>query len=237
MNKSATIDVAGSAVRRPGQPPMRRPAHSAGARRTAQPRGDDARRDQLVETAIDTLAELGFNGSTLARIAGRAGVTAGLIAHYFGDKDGLLETAFRRLSERVRTAVRVRISATRAPRERLLAIVDAHLAPQEFNGRTASAWLAIWGQVLHVPALRRVQAAYQRRMLSNLRYSLRALMPLAEARTSAVMIAAMIDGIWLRAALSQWNEADSAAARALVGEFIDARLATRDPLAGLRNAL
>jgi betaine-aldehyde dehydrogenase len=38
------------------------------------------------------------------------------------------------------------------------------------------------------------------------------------------MIAAMIDGVWLRAALSGWREADSASARALLSEFVDRRL-------------
>ncbi len=38
------------------------------------------------------------------------------------------------------------------------------------------------------------------------------------------MIAAMIDGVWLRAALSGWREADSESARALLTAFVDGRL-------------
>jgi len=38
------------------------------------------------------------------------------------------------------------------------------------------------------------------------------------------MIAAMIDGVWLRAALSGWREADSESARALLTEFVDGHL-------------
>ena len=41
-------------------------------------------------------------------------------------------------------------------------------------------------------------------MLSNLRRDLRRLMPGIEAHSLAAMIAAMIDGVWLRAALSEW---------------------------------
>jgi betaine-aldehyde dehydrogenase len=190
-------------------------------------RGDDARREQLLEVAIDALADCGLAGSTLAQIAGRADVSPGLIAHYFGDKDGLLEAAFRRLTRRVQAAVRLKLLDTRTPRERVLAIVDAHLAAEEFNPRTANAWLAFWGGVRQAPRLRRVQAAYQRRMLSNLRHALQQLMPAAEARQLAAMIAAMIDGVWLRAALSDWKEADSAAAQRLLADFIDGRLQGR----------
>ena len=54
---------------------------------------EDTRRRQLVEVTIDSLAELGYVGTTLAQIATRAGVSPGLVAHYFGDKDGLLDAA------------------------------------------------------------------------------------------------------------------------------------------------
>jgi betaine-aldehyde dehydrogenase len=43
------------------------------------------------------------------------------------------------------------------------------------------------------------------------------------------MIAAMIDGVYLRAALSEWREADSASARALLTAFVDARLKDLGP--------
>ena len=187
-------------------------------------RGDDARRQQLIEVAIDCLADGGLAGGTLAQIAGRAGVSVGLIAHYFGDKDGLLEAAFRSLTRRVHAAVRDQTSRAHDPLGQVLAIVNAHLAPEEFNRRTANAWLACWGGVLHVHCLRRVQRAYQRRMLSNLRYRLAQCLPTAQAHSMAAMIAAMIDGIWLRAALSNWEEADSDAARALLTQFIHGRL-------------
>jgi len=61
---------------------------------------------QLVEVTIDSLAEVGFVGTTLAEIAGRAGVSPGLVAHYFGDKDGLLEATFRTLARVVAERMR-----------------------------------------------------------------------------------------------------------------------------------
>ena len=186
---------------------------------------EDARRRQFVEVTIDSLAELGYVGTTLAQIAARAGVSPGLVAHYFGDKDGLLDAAFRSLARRVGNQVRARLRQVSTPRGRIQAIIDANLAPEEFEQRTGSAWLAFWGQVLQVNALRRVQSVYQRRTLSNLRSSLCKLVPAAEAQPLAAMIAAMIDGVWLRAALSGWREADSESARALLTAFVDGRLA------------
>ncbi len=190
-------------------------------------RVEEHRPDQLIEVAIDCLAERGFMGSTLVQIAGRAGVSTGLIAHYFGEKDGLLEAAFRRLSRRVRDSVRAKLRQAHTPRARIQAIIDASLAPEEFNQRSGNAWLAFWGQLLHVDRLKRVQIAYQRRMLSNLTHALKQLLPADQATALAAMIAAMIDGVWLRAALSNWQEADSEGARALLTAFVEGRLLER----------
>jgi len=196
------------------------------ARRNASPRdeAEDARRVQLIEVTIDSLAEVGFVGTTLAEIAGRAGVSPGLVAHYFGDKDGLLEATFRTLARVVAVRMRERFALARTPRARVQAVIDANLGPENFDRRTGNAWLAFWGQVLHFEGLKRVQTAYQRRMLSNLRSDLRRVIPGEDARSLAAMIAAMIDGVWLRAALSEWEEADSESARALLTAFVDGRL-------------
>ncbi|HWF99162.1 MAG TPA: transcriptional regulator BetI, partial [Steroidobacteraceae bacterium] len=185
---------------------------------------EEARRQQLIEVTIDSLAQVGYVGSTLAQIAQRAGVSPGLVAHYFGDKDGLLEATFRSLAKGIGERVRERFRLARTPRGRVQAVIDTNLAPEEFDQRTGTAWLAFWGQVLHVKGLKRVQTVYQRRMLSNLRHALKRLLPPDEARSLAAMIAAMIDGVWLRAALSRWQEADSESARALLTDFVDSRL-------------
>jgi betaine-aldehyde dehydrogenase len=196
--------------------------HHSGA--SPRDEGEEARRVQLVEVTIDSLAEVGYVGTTLAEIAGRAGVSPGLVAHYFDDKDGLLEAAFRTLARTLAARMRARLALAHTPRGRVQAVIDTNLAPEEFDKRTGTAWLAFWGQVLHVRGLKRVQTVYQRRMLSNLRNDLRRLIPGEDARSLAAMIAAMIDGVWLRAALSEWQEADSESARALLTAFVEGRL-------------
>jgi betaine-aldehyde dehydrogenase len=198
---------------------------------------EEARRTQLIEVTVDSLAEVGFVGTTLAEIARRAGVSPGLVAHYFGDKDGLLEAAFRSLARTLAARVRAKLALASSPRGRVQAVIDINLAPEEFNKRTGTAWLAFWGQVLHVRGLKRVQTAYQRRMLSNLLSDLRQMIPIEEARSLASMIAAMIDGVYLRAALSEWQEADSAGARALLTAFVEGRLKDLGPGRAAARAL
>ncbi|MFV2091718.1 MAG: TetR family transcriptional regulator, partial [Hyphomicrobiales bacterium] len=57
----------------------------------------DARRRQFIEAAISTIGARGLAGASLAEIAGRAGLSSGLVAHYFDDRAGLLEATLRYL--------------------------------------------------------------------------------------------------------------------------------------------
>src|SRR6202165_2143557 len=88
--------------------PLKDLVHHSGSPRDE---AEEARRVQLVEVTIDSLAEVGYVGTTLAEIAGRAGVSPGLVAHYFDDKDGLLDAAFRSLARTLAGAGRARRSA------------------------------------------------------------------------------------------------------------------------------
>ncbi|NGM34141.1 transcriptional regulator BetI [Methylobacterium sp. DB0501] len=191
-----------------------------------------ARRRHLVEATIETLAEVGFKAASLSEIARRANVSAGLFAHYFGDKDGLLEATLRFMAARLAGATARRLAASRTGRERLFAVCDAALADEEFDRRTSAVWLAFWGQMAHSPRYQRVQAIYQRRMITNLRHGLRGLVPADCVALDATMIAAMIDGLWLRSHVANATPgqagAGGAAARAVVHAFIDGLLAGPD---------
>src|SRR5215213_3616850 len=185
---------------------------------------EDIRRRQLIQATIESLADVGFSACTLGDIAKRAGVSQGLFAHYFGDKDGLLEATLRSMAARLGRSAAARLRAARVARGRIQAVIDANLAPEEFDRRTSSVWLAFWGQVIHSGRFKRVQNVYQRRMLSNLRHALKQIVPAQEAETIAIATSALIDGLWLRATLSGDFELDSVRARAIVTTFVDLQL-------------
>ncbi len=72
------------------------------------------RREQLIRATIDSIADVGFAACTLGEIAKRAGVSPGLFAHYFGDKEGLLEATLRSMAARLGRAAAARLHAARA---------------------------------------------------------------------------------------------------------------------------
>ena len=201
----------------------------------ARPRrhaAEDVRRRQLIEATIEAIAGVGFQATTLAEIAGRAGVSPGLVAFYFRDKNGLLEATLRHLAAHLSASLIALQQRATTPRQRILAVVDATLGPMQFDRRTASVWLAFWAQVPVVPRFARIQRIYSARLLANLRAGFRALPTLAgrdggEAARLAEATAAMIDGAWLRATLSP-DADDGARARDLVAGFVETRLALLD---------
>ncbi len=56
-------------------------------RRPYRREGEEKRRDDLIAAAIDLVAEGGPEAATVRAIAARAGVTPGLILHYFQYKE------------------------------------------------------------------------------------------------------------------------------------------------------
>lgn len=50
-----------------------------------------ARRDQIVQAAVETLAEVGYAKASFARIAEHAGISAGLISYHFDHKAELFQ--------------------------------------------------------------------------------------------------------------------------------------------------
>lgn len=63
---------------------------------TARARQADQRRSELIEAALRLFAERGFRATTIADIATATGTAHGLVYHYFGSKDALLEAVLDR---------------------------------------------------------------------------------------------------------------------------------------------
>jgi TetR/AcrR family transcriptional repressor of bet genes len=173
------------------------------------------RRQQLIAATIAVIAEQGFSNITVAHISRAAGVSAGIIHHYFGGKNELLEAAMRSILQDLRARTSERLAGKSDPRERLRAIIDANFAGSQFSAMAVRAWLAFWSQAPYVPALDRLQRVNAARLRSNLCHVLKQLLPEAEARRAATTLAVLIDGLSLRSAL-EGGVPDAETARTLV---------------------
>jgi transcriptional repressor BetI len=184
---------------------------------------EEIRRRQLIEATIASIHDIGFSESSVSRIAAKAGVSAGIVHHYFEDKGELLEATLRQLGANLSASVVRRLRKAKNAAHRLMAVVDGNLGPELFTPAAVSAWLAFWSQVPTHPNLARIQTVIIRRLHSNLVHALRPFLREPEVQNVAQDLACLIDGIWLRAALNP-SGPDGADARRAAIDFITHRL-------------
>jgi len=89
---------------------------------------ETARRAQIIECAILTIAELGYAQASLARIAKRAGISAGVISYYFAGKDDLIAEVARHVFAVGETFVRAQLVGLETARAALRAFIVANIA-------------------------------------------------------------------------------------------------------------
>ena len=186
----------------------------------------DIRRKELRQAAFEVLQREGLAGATLEKVAAHAGASKGIVLHYFRSKQELFEQAMREANANLRDAVAENLKQARTPYERLIAIVDTNFDPRFFQPSVAHAWLSLCAEVPREAQLARIQAVIHARMHSNLLSALRELMPAEEARQTALLISALIDGLWLRLGLDA-GAITQPQAIALMHDVIDQRIEGR----------
>lgn len=101
-----------------------------GPRQTRKPRTftEAARRAQIIEAAIDTIAEVGFAKASLARIGERVGISKGLIGYHFAGKDDLITQVVIHVVEAGRAYILPRVFAESTGPAMLRAYIESNLA-------------------------------------------------------------------------------------------------------------
>lgn len=186
------------------------------------------RRKQLIHATLAAVDQVGMSDASISMIARLAGVSNGIIAHYFQDKNGLLEATMRHLMKALNQAVRIRREALTddSPRAHLKAIIEGNFDDSQVNGPAMKTWLAFWAFSMHQPSLHRLQRINDHRLYSNLCCEFRRVLPKEQARSAARGMSALIDGLWLRGALAS-NEFDIEQALQLAYDYLDQLLTTQ----------
>lgn len=167
---------------------------------------EPVRRQQLIDATIESVAQKGLQATTINSISKNAGMSSGIISHYFGGKQGLIEATVRYLLSNLKDDLISKVDEKTTPTQRLMFIVESNFALVQQRKDTTRTWLSFWAQSMHDKELHRLQNVNSKRLQSNLTVSFKQLIPLAQANLAAELTAAMIDGLWLRAVLSQSDE-------------------------------
>jgi len=84
-----------------------------------------ARRAQIIECAIETIAALGYSQTSLAQIAKRAGISKGVIVYYFSSKEALIEKVVTEIYTAAVQAVTPQIAAQPTAQLQLQAYIQS----------------------------------------------------------------------------------------------------------------
>jgi TetR/AcrR family transcriptional regulator, transcriptional repressor of bet genes len=170
------------------------------------------RRDALVKATIAEIGEVGSLQVTVSQIARRAGMSSALAHHYFCGKDQIFLAAMRRILSDFGAEVRAEL-AKATPEGRAEAIIRACFAQKSFSPQAICAWMTFYVLAQTNPQALQLWRLYQRRLRSNLTHALR---PLArDPVAAAITMVALIDGLYLRAALNDPDTPEKATQRAM----------------------
>ncbi|WP_374381313.1 transcriptional regulator BetI [Dongia sp.] len=186
----------------------------------------DVRRRDMQRAAFDILAEEGFHGLTLAKVAERLGMSRGLLHHYFADKDELLEAAVRFGNRMISEDVAERLRQCRTPQERLGIIFAGNFDESIYLAERAKYWVSYCAQATFSHRFSRLIRIQNARMHSNLMHELKQLTDAAHAAEIAAIISMLMDGMWTRMGVTG-NYPEKPAALALVNQTLAALLAQR----------
>jgi AcrR family transcriptional regulator len=175
----------------------------------------DERRDQLAESTLATLAELGYAGTSLREIAQHTDFSHGVLHYYFEDKDELIVHGLRRYRAQCLTRygliVATATDAVTLARAFADTLADTAAAP----GATPRVWYDLRVQGMFVAALRddvrAIDEALERMIWRVVaRYAaLRGTSPVFGRRATY----ALVDGLFERAVLDHAAGDEDAPAR------------------------
>jgi AcrR family transcriptional regulator len=123
----------------------------ATAQRTQQQRRDKAE-SALLNAAAELVVEEGVHSLSFARVAERAGYSRGLLTHYFGSKQALLQ----RLAHATQAGFVPGLEGVPPGLDRLLRLIDGYIGSLAQLRMTNRAFLLLWAEAATAPDLARI---------------------------------------------------------------------------------
>lgn len=186
--------------------PSQRPK-TAPQRRGFTKQSADQRRLQLIEATLRCLGRDGVEATVVRRIAEEAGLSIGMVRHYFSGKDALLAATYRHLSLLLQEATAKALAeAAPDPAAQLRAYILAGLKPPILDHDYVRARFLFWHLAHSHGEVRKVHdeiySRFEKRLLQLVRAAAQFSRADIEAPTLTIAIMALLKGIWLEWSLA-----------------------------------
>lgn len=200
----------------------------------------DQRKRALIDATMRCLAERGIERTSIRSISDEAGVSVGLVNHYYTSKEALIAEVYAQVADDLLTALQdevARVEAVDATgRARLSAFFRASFSEVNLDSGLLRIWLAFWSMTQQSEAIAQVHTrTYRdyRRTLEKLLQDLAAEVPGAalDVRLAAIGLSGLLDGLWLEWCLNPATFSPEEGIR-LCEDFLDGLLARGVPHEG-----
>ena len=178
-----------------------------------------SRRRVILEAALASFAELGYDALTIEDIRRRSGASIGSIYHHFGGRAGIAAALYAEGLADYQSALLAHMARARTARTLIEGIVQQHLRWAQAN----SAWARYLLRTRHLDAVAAIEVPLRERNVSFLRQALALMKPHVErgeiARLPAEILLALVLGPaqeFLRLWLSGGTEVSLEQARPLL---------------------
>jgi TetR/AcrR family transcriptional repressor of bet genes len=193
----------------------------------------EVRRAMLIEAATRCLSRGGIGAFTVDSICKEAGVSRGLINHYFDSLDGLLVEVYKSslyasVNAQIAEAKRRRAENSDWPPEAsLAALIRSNFSPEYFSRANLLIWLSLWGEIAVNARLkaahRELYDAYRAELAEDIDAVAAARGRSVDAPALARNFIALVDGLWLEWCLDE-TVVTPEAAEAAGFEMIEAQV-------------
>jgi len=125
----------------------------------------DQRREQMLQAALEVMAERGYPETRIADVAERAGTSPALVIYYFKTKDQLLTEAIRYSEDNWYAAGTSRMAAIPTAAGQLEELVAMSCLPEADAEPNSSwgQWLDLWAQAVRHPEVAGVRQKFDER--------------------------------------------------------------------------
>lgn len=156
-----------------------------------------------MDATLRCLATRGAEKTSIRTISREAGVSVGLINHYYEGKETLIADVYGQLADDLLAALREEVARTRGgARDRISAFIRASFSSATLDQGLLRVWLSFWSMSQQSSTIAAVHDRTYRAYLGTLESLLGELAselphrPL-DVRLAAIALSGVLDGLWL----------------------------------------
>ncbi|MFT5706156.1 MAG: TetR/AcrR family bet gene transcriptional repressor [Oceanospirillaceae bacterium] len=180
------------------------------SRKTFNRQSEQKRTMDLILATQLCIERGGIGGASIRRIAEEAGVTPGLVRHYFPDKEALICAAYRLTMEQMFSGARQGVDdLVGSAIEKLRLFINTSLQPTVMNSRYHQLWASFTSLTCSTPAMEKIHHESYLEFRMGCQDLVELVFIELEREVSSkqlehfgIMVNAILDGLWLEGCLA-----------------------------------